>query len=339
MILNFIDDALPFDQNIKSIGKMEKDLLKLILRRSIIFLIVLNLNLVSILSQEKVTAESRFSQNPHFNSIQGKESSPVKAQLLLLNDSHPDYLLLGIYLEIEPGWYLYWLNPGDAGLPPQVKWELPEGFSQGELEFPIPLKFFSSGFMVYGYKEELFLVSRLSRSKGSLILRNKPAILKAKLNWMACRESCLIGEEELELDLASIDPDKREKAVEIWNKFKERFPKPAAEINVFLKEAKVVRSNDSKPLSEMLIILKLDGQDLSRIIDFYPLPIDGFILEAQKTKYQEGIVELSLKPISPEAKIKEISGLLISPREGYLVKFTLTEEALSPKNFNREVKK
>ena len=27
-----------------------------------------------------------------------------------------------------PGWHGYWLNPGDAGLPMDVKWQLPAGF-------------------------------------------------------------------------------------------------------------------------------------------------------------------------------------------------------------------
>jgi len=25
---------------------------------------------------------------------------------------------LGLYFKLEPGWHIYWKNPGDAGLPP-----------------------------------------------------------------------------------------------------------------------------------------------------------------------------------------------------------------------------
>ena len=40
---------------------------------------------------------------------------------------------LAIHMRTNPGWHGYWLNPGDAGLPMSVEWELPPGWSVGEL--------------------------------------------------------------------------------------------------------------------------------------------------------------------------------------------------------------
>ena len=28
----------------------------------------------------------------------------------------------GLYFKLEPGWHVYWKNPGDAGEAPQIKW-------------------------------------------------------------------------------------------------------------------------------------------------------------------------------------------------------------------------
>ena len=32
-------------------------------------------------------------------------------------------------MRTRPGWHGYWRNPGDAGLPMEVDWDLPPGFS------------------------------------------------------------------------------------------------------------------------------------------------------------------------------------------------------------------
>lgn len=310
---------------------MEKIVIHLKSIRILLFLIAINVSVVAVFRGEGQGLEKRIDQGDRFRLNQEKRESPVKPELLLLKDSHPDYLQLGIYFQIEPGWYLYWLNPGEAGLPPQVKWALPEGFKELRLEFPVPLKFFSSGYLVYGYKEELLLVSFISKPKNFQMIANHPLILKAKLNWMVCRESCLTGEEELVIDLSSIDPNKKKKAEVIWNRFREKFPKQAEEINVFLKEAEIIKSEPSNPLSEIILSLNLDGQDLAKMIDFYPLPIEGFILEAAKSKYRDGLIELYLQPLSFEAEIKEITGLLIAQNSSYLVKFQLNEEEIKLK--------
>src|SRR5581483_3917559 len=43
-----------------------------------------------------------------------------------------------IRLAIKPGWYTYWINPGDDGFPLKVNWTLPDGFSAGPVSWPIP---------------------------------------------------------------------------------------------------------------------------------------------------------------------------------------------------------
>src|SRR6201989_3606605 len=45
---------------------------------------------------------------------------------------------LAIHMRPAPGWHGYWQNPGDAGLPMDVKWQLPSGFSEGPPRYPVP---------------------------------------------------------------------------------------------------------------------------------------------------------------------------------------------------------
>ena len=48
--------------------------------------------------------------------------------------------MLAIHMRTNPGWHGYWLNPGDAGLPMDVQWQLPRGFSAGPLRYPVPTR-------------------------------------------------------------------------------------------------------------------------------------------------------------------------------------------------------
>jgi len=42
--------------------------------------------------------------------------------------------------ELREHWHVYWINPGDAGLPLALEWSLPEGFAAGEIIHPVPVK-------------------------------------------------------------------------------------------------------------------------------------------------------------------------------------------------------
>src|ERR1700685_3110278 len=43
---------------------------------------------------------------------------------------------LGLHFQLEKGWHIYWVNPGDSGEPPRVRWQLPPGVSVGAVEWP-----------------------------------------------------------------------------------------------------------------------------------------------------------------------------------------------------------
>ncbi|MEM6314000.1 MAG: protein-disulfide reductase DsbD domain-containing protein, partial [Planctomycetota bacterium] len=71
-------------------------------------------------------------------------------------------MTVGLRFELQPTWHVYWINPGDAGLPPRVDWELPEGFTAGPLMFPVPKTFESAGSVGYGYADEVTYLARIT---------------------------------------------------------------------------------------------------------------------------------------------------------------------------------
>src|SRR5262245_61239979 len=58
---------------------------------------------------------------------------------------------VGVELKMADGWDTYWINPGDAGFPTKITWDLPQGFQAGETQWPFPEKFSAQSLVGYGY--------------------------------------------------------------------------------------------------------------------------------------------------------------------------------------------
>src|SRR5205814_2836930 len=66
---------------------------------------------------------------------------------------------LGVQFQLEPGWHVYWINPGDSGEPPHVKWTLPAGFQAGALRWPRPERISAASVTDYGYSGAVLLMA------------------------------------------------------------------------------------------------------------------------------------------------------------------------------------
>jgi DsbC/DsbD-like thiol-disulfide interchange protein/cytochrome c biogenesis protein CcdA len=105
---------------------------------------------------------------------------------------------LALHMRTNPGWHGYWLNPGDAGLPMEVKWELPPGFAVGELRYPVPSRLTVSGIMNYVFEHDYAVLVRLkvpADARGTVPIR-------AEARWLACTDKICVPEQgRLALDL------------------------------------------------------------------------------------------------------------------------------------------
>jgi len=106
---------------------------------------------------------------------------------------------VGLHLKLEPHWHVYWINPGDAGLPVSLTWQLPEGFSAGTIQWPYPQKLAVPPLMNFGYEGEVLLPVQIT-PPAKLPAAGK-FDLKAKAKWIVCKDICLPGSMELALSL------------------------------------------------------------------------------------------------------------------------------------------
>lgn len=233
--------------------------------------------------------------------VDGKRIVSVE---LISGGTAPDgSMLLGVKFTIEPGWYLYWKNPGDAGLPIAVKWELPASYSVGELLYPTPTKMVEKNIVAYGYKDELVLIAKLSAASQ----RRTAGTVKAALNWLVCKESCIRGKATVELPLTA-PPSKKD----LLDRYERRLPRALSDAGLIVKNATVVpRANKRE------VVVEFAGRSAPRIADFYPELIEDVAIDFQSIKADNGRVTFTLELYTQETSIREIKGLVIVDGTAY----------------------
>ena len=127
------------------------------------------------------------------------QTSPVAVELIAdvsIVQSGNNFKL-GVMLDIEPGWYIYWKNPGTSGEPTQVDLALPPDFVPGPLHWPTPIRVTSPDAIEgYGYRDQVLLQTDVQASNHD---PDHEWHLTATVTWLACKEVCLTGQASSEL--------------------------------------------------------------------------------------------------------------------------------------------
>ena len=128
-------------------------------------------------------------------------SGPVVAQVAV---EHTSILpgkpfTAGVSLRMDPGWHVYWKNPGDSGLPTRVAWEMPAGFTAGPLQWPVPERFETQGLVTYGYSRQVLLFAVITPPAS--LPAGRSVTLRANVDWLACTVECTPGKAALGISL------------------------------------------------------------------------------------------------------------------------------------------
>jgi thiol:disulfide interchange protein DsbD len=106
---------------------------------------------------------------------------------------------VGLVIRHDPHWHTYWRVPGDSGLPTTIDWKLPAGFAAGPIEWPVPKRLPIGPLMNFGYEGELLLPVRLTVPAD--VAPGQTVQLKARADWLICKEVCIPGGADLQLTL------------------------------------------------------------------------------------------------------------------------------------------
>jgi DsbC/DsbD-like thiol-disulfide interchange protein/cytochrome c biogenesis protein CcdA len=135
---------------------------------------------------------------------------------------------LAIHMRPAPGWHGYWLNPGDAGLPMDVQWQLPPGLTAGPLRYPVPGRLEIANLMNYVYEQDYAVLVRLQVARSA----HGTLPIRAEAHWLACTDKICVPEQgELSLDLPVDNAATPERAQ--FDAWRQKLPQPLGSVGHF----------------------------------------------------------------------------------------------------------
>ncbi|GIX17556.1 MAG: thiol:disulfide interchange protein DsbD [Rhodothalassiaceae bacterium] len=260
----------------------------------------------------------------------GDAVAPDDLALAAIDEAHTDVLvfaagrdergagdpLLALVFRPEPGWHVYWINPGDSGLPPRVTATDP-GARPGALRFPIPERLPVGPLMNYGYEGETAFLLPLA------LAPDAPARLTLRLDWLVCAEVCVPESGSVTIPTAALSaaPEPRlEAALGVW---RGRLPHalPAGRAEAAFTE------------KDFLLALALPGLAPADLADAYFFPETEGVLSyaaAQRWRLTDGrLLLVAPRDLANPAPGDGVRGLLVLTRpdggeEGFALSADLT---------------
>jgi len=214
-------------------------------------------------------------------------------------------LQLGVHFILEKGWHIYWINPGDSGQPPSFEWQLPPGFTAGEIQWPRPERMQSSAELAdYGYHDDALLMVPIHAPQviNNEQLRGLRFAVEAR--WLVCREVCIPEQAGLELFLPSGTIKENSAAAKLFAEAEKQLPMP-------IPQGWKIRVESRK---DDFLLTVANGKPITKAI-FFPLD-PGQIDNPAPQKLQSSTSGATLTLKKSDLLVKPITllrGVLVMP--------------------------
>lgn len=109
----------------------------------------------------------------------------------------------GLSFEIDPNWHIYWVNPGDAGIPPEITWRDTSGVAEGSIgafKWPLPelLPVVPGQIMDYGYSDQVVLPFPVDIPENA----DGPILFEGVADYLICEDVCIPESADIRLLLS-----------------------------------------------------------------------------------------------------------------------------------------
>jgi len=212
---------------------------------------------------------------------------------------------LGVHFKPEPGWHIYWKNPGDSGLAPRFAWESTGGVGVDAPLWPYPKKIAVGPLVNYGYDEVLLSFPATFSAPPP---RATTTDVTVSLQYLVCKDECLPGEAQLKLTLpiskTASAPSEHERLFALAEK---NIPTPLQRVSIAVEEQQD---------RIIVALIPLEPRFFPSTITFFPEDPRVISNSApQETSLDSGALRISLKrdPNRRDA-IRRLRGILYSPQ-------------------------
>ena len=265
--------------------------------RPMVFLKMLRFGQLAALLCAILVANSSFAQN-----YQGKElvHATLLADTSAIVPGKP--FTVGLLLRMAPAWHTYWKFSGDAGLPTEIKWNLPPGWKIGEIQWPIPLKTLDPGdIQTYGYQDEILLLQEITPPATTDSSQVK---LSAQADWLVCEKICIPGSANLALELPT-STTAEPKNTDLFARYRRLLPQNFPDV----KTAKASWSRTGNDLH-----LKVSSDQIAnyQALDFFPVPQGNTIVGHPSVESRKGSeVIFKIPTESLDKNVSSMPGVIV----------------------------
>jgi DsbC/DsbD-like thiol-disulfide interchange protein len=218
---------------------------------------------------------------------------------------------LAVTFTIDPGWHIYWVNPGDSGMPTQVDVTAPSGFTTAAVRFPRPMVIHGPDGLTYGYERQAVLFVPVTAPAS---LPAGTVTFQVNVTWLVCRKACLLGSVRRTISIATSDapapaplaaPSSGEQT-DVIDRFRARLPRPLEHLEgaaIELRDGHLVVSGPAGEHEE---------------VSLYPIEVPGVTFDRPTVQVDGGrfqvTVPVEIRPDNALGQPMAIRGLLVLGR-------------------------
>ena len=155
-----------------------------------------------------------------------------------------DSLVVGLEVELEPGWKTYWRSPGDAGIPPHLEWDGSDNLGEVNFRWPAPHRFSYYGIDTFGYEDRVIYPIEIRPATVG-----EPVHLQANVDLLVCADVCIPHNLSVSLDLPA-GPAGLSDNANLINQFSSQVPGDGGRSGLSFEGASLSGSAE-KPLLEV----------------------------------------------------------------------------------------
>jgi thiol:disulfide interchange protein/DsbC/DsbD-like thiol-disulfide interchange protein len=209
----------------------------------------------------------------------------------------------GLLLKMAPGWHTYWQFPGDAGIPTEIKWNLPSGWKAGPIQWPIPLKLSEPGdIQIYGYHDEVLLMVALTPAHE---IAATSVQLSAAADWLVCEKICIPGSAKVQLDLP-VGGQSTPANADLFAKYRDRLPRA-------LPPSASSALHWSRQPNAFRLTIADKSLAQSAAVDFFPLPDASTVIGHPRREKTSNDSLVFLIPFeSADPNVQSLGGLIVT---------------------------
>jgi thiol:disulfide interchange protein DsbD len=116
---------------------------------------------------------------------------------------------IALRFQVEPGWHIYWKNPGESGVATTAKWTPSAGFAIGPLQYPTPSRLDVAGVVTHVHEGDVVFMTTVAPP---IKLTDRALLLASRVQYGVCKDVCYPGQANLSVTMSVMTDASRTRA-------------------------------------------------------------------------------------------------------------------------------